>query len=110
MFEPEEVRFFPSVILSACNFFWSVSSHHIFVSGNRKLRALRLDAGNFAWPSETMAKKARILDVVYNASNAEMVRTKTLVKNAIVTIDAIPYRNWFDIAAFLFVSSTGNGP
>lgn len=30
--------------------------------------------------------KTRILDVVYNASNNELVRTKTLVKNAIVVV------------------------
>ena len=28
-----------------------------------------------------------IIDVVYNAANNELVRTKTLVKNAIVVID-----------------------
>merc|ERR1719369_122162 len=43
-----------------------------------------------------MTRKTRIIDVVYNASNNEMVRTKTLVKNAIVTIDAAPFRQWFE--------------
>lgn len=52
--------------------------------GNYKYRALRLDAGNFAWASEQVTKKSRILDVVYNATNNELVRTKTLVKNSIV--------------------------
>jgi small subunit ribosomal protein S8e len=33
---------------------------------------------------------------VYNASNNELVRTKTLVKNAIVTIDATPFRQWYE--------------
>lgn len=33
-------------------------------------------------------RKTRILDVVYNASNNELVRTKTLVKNAIVVVSA----------------------
>jgi small subunit ribosomal protein S8e len=33
-----------------------------------------------------------VLDVVYNASNNELVRTKTLVKSAIVAIDATPFR------------------
>ena len=42
-----------------------------------------------------MAKKARLLDVVYNASNNELVRTKTLVKNTIVQIDAHPFRAWY---------------
>ena len=33
--------------------------------------------------------------VVYNASNNELVRTKTLVKNSIVQIDATPFRQWY---------------
>jgi len=33
---------------------------------------------------------------VYNASNMELVRTKTLVKNAIVQIDATAYRQYFE--------------
>lgn len=41
-------------------------------------------------------QKTRILDVVYNASNNELVRTKTLVKNAIVQIDATPFRHWYE--------------
>ena len=32
----------------------------------------------------------RILDVVYNALNNELVRTQTLVKSAIVEVDAAP--------------------
>ena len=56
--------------------------------GNTKFRAMRLDTGNFSWGSEVCTKKTRVLDVVYNASNNELVRTKTLVKNAIVQIDA----------------------
>merc|ERR1711911_378200 len=56
--------------------------------GNRKYRALRLDQGNFSWGSEACARKTRIIDVVYNSSNIELVRTKTLVKNAIVVVDA----------------------
>merc|ERR1712221_48940 len=64
--------------------------------GNKKYRALRLDTGNFAWGSEGQTRKTRIIDVVYNASNNEMVRTKTLVKNAIVVIDAAPFRQWYE--------------
>merc|ERR1712226_533151 len=52
--------------------------------GNAKYRALRLNEGNFSWGSERVTKKSKILDVVYNASNNELVRTKTLVKNCIV--------------------------
>jgi small subunit ribosomal protein S8e len=43
-----------------------------------------------------ITKKTRILDVVYNASNNELVRTKTLVKNCIVQIDSTPFRTWFE--------------
>lgn len=64
--------------------------------GNIKLRALRLDHGNFAWASEGSTRKTRIVDVVFNASNNELVRTKTLVKNAIVVIDATPFRQWYE--------------
>jgi len=35
------------------------------------------------------------MDVVYNATNNELVRTKTLVKNAIVLIDATPFKMWY---------------
>ena len=56
--------------------------------GNMKHRALRLDTGNFSWGSEVCTRKTRVLDVVYNASNNELVRTKTLVKGAIVQVDA----------------------
>jgi len=64
--------------------------------GNQKFRAMRLDTGNFSWGSEVCTRKTRILDVVYNASNNELVRTKTLVKNAIVQIDATPFRQWYE--------------
>merc|ERR1712222_270981 len=63
--------------------------------GNAKYRALRLDSGNYAWGSENCAKKVRILDVVYNATSNELVRTKTLTKNTIVQIDAQPFKQWY---------------
>ena len=66
------------------------------MGGNKKFRALRLETGNFAWGSETVARKTRILDVVYNASNNELVRTKTLVKNSIVLIDASPFKQYYE--------------
>eukprot|EP00913_Durusdinium_trenchii_P002147 g1983.t1 len=62
--------------------------------GNMKYRALRLDAGNYAWGSENVTKKVRILDVVYNATSNELVRTKTLLKNTVVQIDAHPFMQW----------------
>ena len=64
--------------------------------GNMKFRAMKLDTGNFSWGSEVSTKKTRILDVVYNASNNELVRTKTLVKNSIIQIDATPFRTWYE--------------
>mmetsp|Transcript_2567 Transcript_2567/g.4674 ORF Transcript_2567/g.4674 Transcript_2567/m.4674 type:complete len:208 (-) Transcript_2567:137-760(-) len=64
--------------------------------GNLKYRAMKLDTGNFSWGSEVSTKKSRILDVVYNASNNELVRTKTLVKNSIIQIDATPFRTWYE--------------
>ncbi|KAL3631900.1 40S ribosomal protein [Castilleja foliolosa] len=63
--------------------------------GNVKWRALRLDTGNFSWGSEAVTRKTRILDVVYNASNNELVRTQTLVKGAIIQVDAAPFKQWY---------------
>jgi len=62
---------------------------------NMKFRALKNDNGNFSWGSESHSKKTRILDVVYNATNNELVRTKILVKNCIVSIDANPFRQYY---------------
>merc|ERR1711988_593771 len=53
------------------------------------------DAGVFAWGSESVSTKTRVIDVVYNATNNELVRTKTIVKNCIVAIDANPFREWY---------------
>lgn len=64
--------------------------------GNLKFRALRLDSGNFSWGTEVCTRKVRVLDVTYNASNNELVRTKTLVKGAIVLIDAHPFKSWYE--------------
>merc|ERR1712115_131573 len=63
--------------------------------GNLKYRALRLDSGNFNWATEASTAKTRLLTVLYNASNNELVRTNTLVKNCIVQIDATPFRQWY---------------
>jgi len=64
--------------------------------GNKKYRALRLDTGNFSWGSESVARKTRIIDVVYNASNNELVRTKTLTKSTIVQVDGTPFRQYYE--------------
>ena len=63
--------------------------------GNYKYRALTLDNGNFTWASEYCTKKTRVLDVVYNATNNELVRTKTLVKNSIIQVDATPFKQYY---------------
>ncbi|KAH8915550.1 ribosomal protein S8e [Atractiella rhizophila] len=64
--------------------------------GNTKYRALRLESGNYAWGSENVTKKTRIIGVVYNASNNELVRTNTLVKGSIIQIDAAPFKQWYE--------------
>ena len=64
--------------------------------GNTKFRAMRLDTGNFSWGSEAITRKTRIVAVVYNASNNELVRTNTLVKSAVVQIDATPFKQWYE--------------
>eukprot|EP01103_Thecamoeba_quadrilineata_P016894 TRINITY_DN57_c0_g1_i1.p1 TRINITY_DN57_c0_g1~~TRINITY_DN57_c0_g1_i1.p1 ORF type:complete len:206 (-),score=43.43 TRINITY_DN57_c0_g1_i1:39-656(-) len=66
------------------------------MGGLIKKRALRLDSGNFSWGTEAIGRKVRILDVVYNASNNELVRTKTIVKNCIVLIDATPFKQYYE--------------
>lgn len=62
--------------------------------GNRKFRAIRLEAGNFSWGSEGISKKTRVIAVAFHPSNNELVRTNTLTKSAIVQIDAAPFRQW----------------
>eukprot|EP01123_Difflugia_compressa_P000970 TRINITY_DN110_c0_g1_i1.p1 TRINITY_DN110_c0_g1~~TRINITY_DN110_c0_g1_i1.p1 ORF type:complete len:265 (-),score=70.73 TRINITY_DN110_c0_g1_i1:18-812(-) len=63
--------------------------------GHYKFRALRLDHGNFSWAGEAVTRKTRILKVVYNATNNELVRTNTLVKGSIVQIDSTPFKSWY---------------
>lgn len=52
--------------------------------GNVKIRALRKNEGNFNWQSNGITRKTKITNVVYNASDNDLVRTNTLVKNCIV--------------------------
>uniref|UniRef100_A0A6N2LHM1 40S ribosomal protein S8 n=1 Tax=Salix viminalis TaxID=40686 RepID=A0A6N2LHM1_SALVM len=56
------------------------------ISSNKTVRRIRVRA---------VTRKTRILDVVYNASNNELVRTQTLVKSAIVQVDAAPFKQWY---------------
>ena len=53
---------------------------------NVKWRALRLNTSNFPWGSEAVTRKTHLCDVVCN----ELVRTQTMVKNAIVQVDVAP--------------------
>lgn len=60
-----------------------------------KWHALRLDTGNYSWDREAITRKTRLFDLVYNASNNELVRTQSLVKSAIVQVDADPFKQWY---------------
>ena len=60
-----------------------------------KYRALKLSEGNFTWVSEGVSRKCKILEVLYNASNNELVRTQTLVKNCIVSVDSTPFKYYW---------------
>ncbi|KAJ5037945.1 uncharacterized protein L3040_006821 [Drepanopeziza brunnea f. sp. 'multigermtubi'] len=64
--------------------------------GNRKFRALRLEAGNFSWASEGIARKVRVIVVAFHPSNNELVRTNTLTRSAVVQVDAAPFRQWYE--------------
>ena len=63
--------------------------------GNYKVRAMRLEEGNFTWGSECVSRKCKILDVVYNATSNELVRTKTLMKGCVVQIESTPLKSYF---------------
>ena len=49
------------------------------------------------WVSEGVSRKCKILEVFYNASNNELVRTQTLVKNCIVSVDPTPFKFYWYI-------------
>eukprot|EP01068_Selenidium_serpulae_P004516 Selendium_serpulae@DN3616_c0_g1_i1.p2 len=63
--------------------------------GSIKRRAIRLCEGLYSWPTQGIAAKSKIIDVVYNASSNEFVREKALTKNTIVLIDAHPFKKWY---------------
>ncbi|KAK9280587.1 hypothetical protein L1049_014281 [Liquidambar formosana] len=60
--------------------------------GNVKWRALKLDTGNYSWGSEAITQEDPSPYVVCNASNNELVKTQTLVKSAIIQVDAAPFK------------------
>ena len=78
--------------------------------GNIKRRALKLNEGNFTWISEKVTKKCKILEVIYNATNNELVRTQTLVKNSIIAVDPTPFKYyWYNLSFYLyFIGNYGN--
>ncbi|CAG7850994.1 40S ribosomal protein S8 {ECO:0000256/RuleBase:RU000669}, partial [Serendipita indica DSM 11827] len=45
---------------------------------------------------QSVTCKTRIISVNYNASNNELVRTNTLVKGAVIQVDATPFRQWYE--------------
>jgi len=72
--------------------------------GNYKKRALSLESGNFSYLSLNITKKTKIISVVYNSTNNELVRTNTLVKGCIIQIESTPFK---DIFQKRFVLHTG---
>ena len=62
-----------------------------------KYRALKLSEGNFMQVSEGASRKCKILEVLYNASNNELFRTQTLVKNCKVAVDSTPFKYYWYI-------------
>jgi len=61
--------------------------------GNYKKRALFLESGNFSYLSLNITRKTKIISVVYNSTNNELVRTNTLVKGCIIQIESTPYKD-----------------
>jgi len=55
-----------------------------------------MDSAGVAVVLLAVTRKTRIIDVLYNASNNELVRTKTLVKNCVISIDCTPFRTWYE--------------
>ena len=65
--------------------------------GNTKRRALRINEGNFNWISEKVTRKSKIIEVIYNATHNELVRTQRIVKGCIVSIDPTPFKYYWHI-------------
>merc|ERR1712150_375683 len=72
------------------------NSHCAHTRWQQKIQSSPFRSRNISWGSEAVARKTRIIDVMYNASNNELVRTKTLTKSTIVSIDATPFRQWYE--------------
>ncbi|KAH9386209.1 small subunit ribosomal protein S8e [Nematocida major] len=59
--------------------------------GSHKMRALRLASGSFTLKTHRISMKCAITQVVYHASNNELVRTNTLTKGCVVKLDPTGY-------------------
>ncbi|KAI5191306.1 small subunit ribosomal protein S8e [Nematocida minor] len=59
--------------------------------GTYKMRALRLAGGSFTLKTHNVSLKCAITQVIYNASNNELVRTNTLTKGCVVKLDPTGY-------------------
>lgn len=53
-------------------------------------------ARSFLPRHSNLGSNLRLYAQVYNASNNELVRTNTLVKGAIIQIDAAAFRQWYE--------------
>ena len=73
-----------------------ISTYHILYKYEHVLRV-------YGCVFIAITRKSRVLDVVYNASNNELVRTKTLVKNCIVQIDSTPFKQWLEALLWFFL-------
>jgi small subunit ribosomal protein S8e len=65
--------------------------------GNKKYRALRLDIGNFSWGSEGIAKKTRVIDVMYHPSNNVRYQKDFSKKKQIHLIDFLGISSYKNI-------------
>ena len=75
-----------------------MTNHEWYVNFCSSLPRVRWEDifSEFIFNANELNLNGRIIDIVYNACNNELVRTKTIVKNAIVVIDAAPFRQWYE--------------
>ncbi|ELW61695.1 40S ribosomal protein S8 [Tupaia chinensis] len=59
--------------------------------------------------SSSVTRATRIINDIYNASNNELIRTHTLVKNRIMLIDSTPHRQWYETHCTLFLGPKKGG-
>lgn len=79
---------------SAANTKIGPAAYTQYSGGNEKYQAWRLEVGKLLPGLRVVSAQNRDYCCVYNATNSELVRTKTLVKNRIVLIDSTRYQHW----------------